>query len=742
MSSRDITPNEKKLKKPKVGVIAKKNNINIVEFIPIMLFIVAYGICYFIFRDSLPFTPDYASSDAFHLNVSLKYFLWDSLRKGIFPFWTDKLAGGFPIMAESQIGALFLPNLLLLPLFSQFSNGYIFLHFFHLFILTIGMYGILRNLKITIPLSFILAMTFSWCGAISFRWIHFNFLQTFSLFPLLFWSYFKWKDGKKYLNGIVISFMVSQMIFAGHMQTTFNALLALAFTHILLTLPLKINETIKLAGFILLGFILAFPQIIPTTLLSIYSSRGVINNYQYIVQYVFSLRDLIGFYSSQAFGTPLSGIYGGLVESGYRIYWENTPYMGEIFILTILTISIVKIKNIVNDNYVKVFGLLCIIFLILSFGSSSPLYFIFSIFPFNVFRTPAKYLLMVVFFLSIYSGVIINQLVNKNQFLKIFIYAALLINSYLLIATAFNYNIFINNKKLFTSVKNTNLNLNTSSYITTGGDKVWNVIFKSKKMSVSEKMERFIYLNQMMQANSNLISGLSIFDVNTGGLKIRRNDFIKSMILTKIAEFEEKNSSVEKELNLESLLQLYNISSIVSINPLFLTNNFIEKIVSQKNIAIRYYKMKDFESNVLYVPSSVKSIKYIEDLKSEIELKTPSETYSLAENIHNSIIQKGNDIHINSLSNSDQNLKANVSTGEDIFIVAKKGWYPEWNLTIDGKNVPIYRTNLIHMGFYFPKGKHTIEFSYVPLSFYGGCGVTFFLLLGIFLIFLKRIKRS
>ncbi|MCX6731361.1 MAG: hypothetical protein NTZ55_05950, partial [Candidatus Roizmanbacteria bacterium] len=153
---------ELRLKKPRFGTMPKISISARNKWMFIALFIVAYGIFFIVLKDKLPFTPDFGSSDAFHSNVSFKYYLWQSIRSGVLPFWTDKLSGGFPIIAETQIGAFFLPHFIIFPLFSTFSHAYMFLFAFHLLLLSVGMFLLLLLLQIPSLLSFLLALTLTW----------------------------------------------------------------------------------------------------------------------------------------------------------------------------------------------------------------------------------------------------------------------------------------------------------------------------------------------------------------------------------------------------------------------------------------------------------------------------------------------------------------------------------------------------------------------------------------------------
>ena len=667
---------------------------------------------YFLLRDKLPFTPDFGSSDAFHSNVSFKYYLWQSIRSGVLPFWTDKLAGGFPLIAETQIGAFFLPHFLIFPLFSNFPHAYIFLFAFHLFLLSVGMFLLLKWLKVSPFLSFLLAITLTWSGAVSFRWVHFNFLQVFSLAPWLFWAYFNWNETQNKRYALLVSFLICQMIFAGHMQTTFGALLGLVLTHLLLNYPFRLKKNVSFFFIILLGFMFAAPQILPTVLFSHYSMRGFVNTYRFVVSFIFNSTDIIGFYSSKALGSPRYATYG-VGATGNRIYWENTPYLGELFIITLLVASIYYFVTYRKQAFLRTFFLLTSFFLLLSFGGDSPFYFLFGMFPLNMFRTPSRYLVPSVFFFILYAGIVFREIIKKHRIVLIFVHVSLMVNCFILVLTAFDYHLFVDSQKLLDSLRKLSTINPKSNYITFGGNEAWYKKFSSNGWKTNKDIDSYLFLNSALLPNSNLIAGLSTFDVYTGGLKMRRNEYLKSVIDSSLVDD-------QKGTKLENMLQLYNIGSIISLSPLYLP--YFKPVQTEKkdDITIIVLQNPRLKNNVFYIPKNARSFAYLEDVEREIIQETVSEDNSFAESLPATVKQNAINVTIQIVKRDNHYLKSIVSTPEKKYIAVKKGWYPEWHLYIDGKESPIYKTNLIHMGFFVPKGRHTIEVRYVPTSFYIG----------------------
>jgi hypothetical protein len=63
-------------------------------------------------------------------------------------------------------------------------------------------------------------------------------------------------------------------------------------------------------------------------------------------------------------------------------------------------------------------------------------------------------------------------------------------------------------------------------------------------------------------------------------------------------------------------------------------------------------------------------------------------------------------------------------TDNNAFLYVSDTWYPGWRAYVDGKETKIYRANLAFRAVEVPKGKHTVVFKYVPMSFYIGLCLT------------------
>ena len=87
------------------------------------------------------------------------------------------------------------------------------------------------------------------------------------------------------------------------------------------------------------------------------------------------------------------------------------------------------------------------------------------------------------------------------------------------------------------------------------------------------------------------------------------------------------------------------------------------------------------------------------------------------------------------ITDVNENLKIQTKTNTDSFFVLADTYYPGWHAYIDGKETKIFRANLMFRGIVLPKGDHTVEFKYIPHSFYLGVAVSGMTLVGIAIVY-------
>jgi len=133
----------------------------------------------------IPYAGDFTGSDLTELDLPLRQVAAESLKAGQMPLRTDRLANGFPVLAEGQAGVFYPPNLLFVFLpFNWAVNLSFFLNFF---LAGLFIYLYARVLKISPLGALFSAVAFSFSGFFIFRLKHLNLINAAVWLPLLFY---------------------------------------------------------------------------------------------------------------------------------------------------------------------------------------------------------------------------------------------------------------------------------------------------------------------------------------------------------------------------------------------------------------------------------------------------------------------------------------------------------------------------------------------------------------------------
>ncbi len=697
------------VKKPRFGTLPRISPHK--AAIGIVIIIIAYLFLFIFLHNRILSTPDIDRSDAIHFNLSLKYFLWDALQRNTLPFWTDKLQGGFPLLAESQTGALYLPNLIILRLL-PFAAGYSFLFVFSLFIMNLGMYLLLREKKTGHAAALFLSVIFTFSGAVTYRWIHFNVIQTISLAPLIFYLYGMCiKTGTK-RSFVLLAVAISQLIFAGHAQIAYIVLLGLSLWHIA-----RRGRMLPFAVTLGSGIILALPQIIPTIMLSGFSSREIGEGYSFATSYSLPLKHLLSFFLPYPFGSAFNGTYpDSLLDWG--LFWENSPYLGFLFMTGIMLLAgYLAFQRKLNRNVLVPAGL-AFFFILLSLGKNSPLYFLFDVPPFSMFRTPPKYLLMATFFIILASGELIA--VTQRRYgarMNFGILAVLAVTSAELVLNAFSYHRFLPASRAMKTPDIVRHLPGQGRYVTFGFSKVWHDYMTRNGWDTERKLSTYGQFNEYLIPNSNLMYDVPAFDINTGGLRLRRPDYVHATVGTALSD---KPSPVRDiaTASAHPFMHIAEISSVISSYPLEAPYLSLRKQSGTDKAPVYLYSVEGNTSTPYYVPASLRNIKYFEEFARMHEENLISTESAIVEDFRT--MRHNAEPRIGKADFSVMPVTLSGRFDRETFLAFKINWYPELDVRIDGKNTPSYRVNLINTGVLVPQGDHTVTVGYIPKYFYIG----------------------
>ncbi len=184
-----------------------------------------------------------------------------------------------------------------------------------------------------------------------------------------------------------------------------------------------------------------------------------------------------------------------------------------------------------------------------------------------------------------------------------------------------------------------------------------------------------------------------------------------------------------------TILDLLNIKYVISDEKL--DNKQLQQIdvsptlnnivVYKKNPNVPFYLYLNTNDlpRAYIVPQAVVASKN-EQIKSIVSGKfNPQNTVLLEEKPTIPLNNKQNSSHVALTTYSPQKISLSVNLSDPGFLVLSEQWFPGWKAYDNGKEVPIYKADVILRAVALNKGNHIVEFIYDPLSFKLGLIITF-----------------
>ncbi len=697
--------------------------------------------------------PDFGESDVLHLNLPFKNILSQSLKNHQWPLWSHLLASGFPILAEGQIGTFYIPNLVLfrfLPLITAYN-----LNLALSFMLAgFGTYLFLKKLRLSKAASLWGAVVFSFSGFFGVHLNHFNLIQASSLLPLLYWAYLLllWKPSLKY--SVLGAFILSQQFFTGHFYIVFISLVGLIIIQMLLIISgwkenfrsIFLKYSIYVSLSLIISFLFSAIQLFPTWELWQLSSRQTGLDFNTITAYPYPLKHLATFIEPYLFGNPAIGTYPPY-NSEWGIFWENTAYMGVVTIFLAAS-SLIFIK----DRIVKTAFILLCVSLLLVLGKNSPIYLIFSLFPFSLFRVPSKYLILSVFSIILLSSYLIDKIfnipdviqkkinsANKNSGkIRIFFRYFLVLLFFLLFITdefSFSYKYpplsnatnWISQPEILKYFSKSDAKI-----LSIGSTSSWNDIF----LKVGWKdITPFIFLRNGLYPNYSSLFNITNMQINTGGLIPRR---LSALIdFTRDFAVDEKNKVATPSSFAKNIMAVSGIDYVVS--PYTIMSDNLVKVgtqTSDQNIIRPFYVYELTEKRPrFYIATVSKKVKTIEDIYKSYSENNKSYQKILVEKDELLINNRaGNTDKVMVIQSSDIDIDLETDSTENNLLVTSDTYYPGWKATVDNKPAEINIVNLSQRGIKLPQGTHLLNLEYKPQSFETGKIISFVSYITVFVV--------
>lgn len=667
--------------------------------------------------------PEYGRSDISHFNIPVRFMYSEALQEGHMPFWEKTIGTGFPILAESQMGAFMLPNYILyktFPFWIAFNLSYVLSFFF----IGAGMYVFVREITKNGYIGLVAGISFAFSGYFIGHTSHINMLQTAAFVPWMFWMYERWTKSRAWgwLFGMML--LASQQILAGHMQTSFITGLMLMMYASRGIFNKKYLQTFQNYAFIVCSFIVGFGisaiQILPTLelhQLSIRSEPYTVDAVTYFSMKVDSLLTMIHPY---ILGDIHDGSYKYLpgFNNHGNIFWETQAYIGIImFGAFIASLFLIKSKKILG-MWIGV-GISAL----LMFGKYSPLYFIYAIPPFNYFTTPARFLMSFLFFAIVLASFALMSALKKvpstkRQGISLVLVTGVIIN---VLIVWYGYGVrtpidsymkppevaeFIMKDNSFEDYDKRIMNLDSGAWIKNFLESGW-----------KSELGYETYFNEI-SPNMNALWHLPHHKAYLGRIWTQRKVVHDRPMLMITHQYEERISPLLAERlmgisGVKYIVALDQLTHIKSFEPIYTSKVTLPDdkhyIVYKNNNAVSRFRLTDqvFTTRTL----------------SDYHTSLISEDYDLRNAYVESDVWEDNqkDIELDGsvevLTDTDLMIKLKTKANKEAFLVVADLYFPGWTVRIDDKPVEYVPTNIIQRGIIVPAGDHIVSMSYVPTNY-------------------------
>lgn len=294
-------------------------------------------------------TPEFSGIESIDFGYATKYFYGNALKNFELPIWAPTIGKGFPMLGEGQTGVFYLPNLLFFSLFSV-PVAYNLSILFCSFLSSLGLYVFLKNFSIRNTIALLFATLFGNSAYFYFQAAHLPLIAGFSLLPLMMYTIDCFLKRKSHASLLFFSFLLSQQIFTGALQTVFiSCSFVFAYTF-LFGLKNRFRSLVHVGIYTLIGIMLSGIQLIPSIEFLLQIPNSGIQSNDAAAQFSFPVKHFLTFIDPFIFGSPKNGSYDWNGASGGSNYWENVGYFGVIPLLYLL-LGILFGKNSMQNTY-------------------------------------------------------------------------------------------------------------------------------------------------------------------------------------------------------------------------------------------------------------------------------------------------------------------------------------------------------------------------------------------------------
>jgi hypothetical protein len=680
-------------------------------------------------------TPDFGQSDAV-LVFSTKIFYSTQISHYRIPLWTSLFGGGYPILAFGSMGAFFLPNLIFFSILTPVTAYNVAL-VLSLCFMGWGIYVWLRLMKYGSLACMFGAITTVLSGYCVTQLTHIMIVQSYCLFPWLAALTLSLANKKSWFTVGWFIILLSQQIFIGFPQSVFITLLFLIAYWVWLMRGNREwrQKTFRFMIALTFGCIASAAQLLPSWEYSktLVTANGYSPDQATTFSYPF--KHLLTLINPFALGNPATGTYPHFSQFGGSIFWENTAYIGVVPLIILAFYFCIAVWKKMYPRTMVFFIIILAASLLLMTGRNSPLYLIYSLWPFNIFRVPSRFIWLFEIALIVLSVHAFDRLIGFVKKMRIILPLALLVicaHTLSLFIIWSPYHKLTNASGWLRSPPITQYIDRNFYTISIGAEGLYNSLYAPHGwLSLEGKNDPAYFLRNTLTPDKNMVWNVPQIGEDTART-IRRSGVLTD-VLNQSITMDTSNATISAEGR--KLLTLLSVKNVISALPLTQEGLSHTATVSYENHSIDLYENPDALPPVYFAKDAI-PVHTVEEAAAAFASNafipgdsvlvefdaTPAATLARAAA---EIKTSGQGMYLINATNPDG----------DAILVLTQTYYPGWHATIDTKEVSVFPVNVKHIGVLVPAGTHTVEFQYRPDSFVYGVwisgislGVTIFLM--------------
>ncbi len=556
---------------------------------------------------------------------------------------------------------------------------------------------------------------------------HITLLQAFSLMPWILLTTVRFAEHPSKWWGILLAVFISQQIFAGFPQATFITLLCAAvFT--VYNSPSKLHLLSTFFRFSLVGILglgLSMAQLLPSY--EFLQQTGAAGGFSGQTSTYFSLPPLhlVSLIAPYTFGNPRMGTYPPFNEFDGSIFWENTAYIGYLPLALLLFLLKERQRlSVKQKKYLRIVAYLLIGAAFLMFGSHSPFYFIFSIWPFNLFRAPSRFLWVFLFALvtvSMGGAHIFLEYTKRFRAVTWITAIVLFLNLGLMWWYWWGYHPYESANAWIAAPESAMHVKNQEVTYSLGIGSLHNKFFLKTGWT---SMEPYRWLRNSLDPSSTTLWGITTNSVYAGRFLHRQS------VLDSLFQEEIRMNTTDATISAtgKKMLDTYSIGTIISALPIKTT-----LLPGPKQLTFAdSYTLDVFENPTAlpraYIATQTALANTAEDAKEVFASQAfiPGQTVILEKAL--TLSGSGSAGLVEQVQ--DQPLRKQFTITNNYregMLIVDQTYYPGWEAKIDGINAEIIPANIRQQGIIIPPGDHEVAVAYRPRMFYIGALISLIL---------------